>query len=661
MKPIVMTGDSPPDGEMQLEALRPGSIQPATYLHAWEDAVHGATGDSSELYWRRKHVKEGRKWSTSRLRRGIFWALLSTLIPALIISVLRVVCRASPSASTDRTAGTSTRRLSHSDEGSQGDSTLSRLVEECAALEADLGLNVSEESNQPEGLGAAEQVARIAHTLFLEGLAFEMQHAQQPLPTNVLPLPPSLASSVIHDQYQPAQWTVGIPDQQYGGQGPLHMRSDLRDSQPQPGGLPPETVSSSPQPLGEAFQPFSSGTQSFSVVPSPDFWTPLAASASSQPLVAAFQSVEARHPAVAAPQPVGLFSQTAPLLRQVGAQRSSNERRRTRVSRKPYMALDPDSWVDVIPAVDVSLEGRRESQTSPLQGISLDQAAPCSSAAYEASAGEAEGARAGQSSLEPSAAGAGKALATAPGAHGASEISSATGAPAATAVFNPEWIRTHPYVNLPVLQEGVVPPLIPLSPSNFRVTKGTSVRKALAVFRRMFLSQTLSQADAVVLAEDVYRLAIASAVRARAAKRMRRALHGAANIGQQFLALDAIVSAMHVLGQSPSSCTWWEAFVQCFDTSYRYPEPARRAKRDSTTLNINLANRMLAAMSIYKTGNRPELEEIIHLKRILFFSPYAPLIFKDIWWGTWRSDHLRFEKEHPSFSEWLRKRRHPPK
>ncbi|CDJ36271.1 LOW QUALITY PROTEIN: uncharacterized protein EMH_0073560 [Eimeria mitis] len=157
------------------------------------------------------------------------------------------------------------------------------------------------------------------------------------------------------------------------------------------------------------------------------------------------------------------------------------------------------------------------------------------------------------------------------------------------------------------------------------------------------MMETLDHMDALVLVEHLQELAVLSA-----------------NIGQQFLALDAIVSAMHVLGQQPSSCSWWEAFANCFDTSFRYPEPISRSQ-ESARVNIDLANRMLAAMSIYKTGNRPQFEEIIDLKRILFFSRYAPLYFRSFKWKAWRDDYLMFEKEHPSFSEWLQKRRHLPK
>ncbi|CDI87880.1 hypothetical protein, conserved [Eimeria praecox] len=210
-------------------------------------------------------------------------------------------------------------------------------------------------------------------------------------------------------------------------------------------------------------------------------------------------------------------------------------------------------------------------------------------------------------------------------------------------------ICAHPYVRLPVLQEGVVPPHIQLSASNFAAGNGSSVHETLLAIRCLLMKEALGQIDAAFLVGYVQELAIASAARARGAKRMSRPVHGVANIGQQFLVLDAIVSALHILGISPPSCTWWEAFASCFDTNYRYDEPGARTQY-SGRVNIDLANRLLAAMSIYKTGTRPDLEEVVDLKRILFFSSYSPSGFRTPRWDPWRSDHLSFEREYPMFS-----------
>ncbi|CDI75495.1 hypothetical protein EPH_0041450 [Eimeria praecox] len=255
---------------------------------------------------------------------------------------------------------------------------------------------------------------------------------------------------------------------------------------------------------------------------------------------------------------------------------------------------------------------------------------------------------------------AGEASATAASTPRAGEPSPG-GALTTTGVANAEayWIRTHPYVSLPVLQEGVVPPQIHLSASNFVTSNGSSVEGTLLCIRRLFMKQALDQIDASLLVGFLQELAIASAARARGAHRMLRAMHGVATIGLQFLVLDYTVSALHVLGISPPSCSWWEAFTECFDTGYRYMGPRRRTPY-GRRVNIDLANRMLAAMSTYKAGTRPDLEEIVDLKRILFFSFCSPSDFRSHTWDPWRTDHLLFEREYPVFSGLLRLRRHIP-
>ncbi|CDI87787.1 hypothetical protein EPH_0058470 [Eimeria praecox] len=148
-------------------------------------------------------------------------------------------------------------------------------------------------------------------------------------------------------------------------------------------------------------------------------------------------------------------------------------------------------------------------------------------------------------------------------ADAAGETSAAAPAPeAAVTSLQVDWICTHPYVRLPVLQR-VVPPRIQLSASNF---VSSSASSTLLCIRYLFMKQALEQIDVAFLARE---LAIASAAQTQGAKWLPRSVLGVANTGQQFLVLDAIVSALHVLGVSPPSFTWWVAFIECFDTRYR--------------------------------------------------------------------------------------------
>ncbi|CDJ36414.1 uncharacterized protein EMH_0083760 [Eimeria mitis] len=285
------------------------------------------------------------------------------------------------------------------------------------------------------------------------------------------------------------------------------------------------------------------------------------------------------------------------------------------------------------------------------------QGSPCSSAPCKSPSGEAESGGAGQSSSTASAGGAGAASAAA-AADAAHEAAAPTGLPEILkSRLHVNWISLHPYVHLPVLQKGVVVPLIRLSPSDFQSTKNEPVLEILLLIRQLLIKKELNQADTALLATNVQQLAIKSAARARATRGMNHPAHVVSNIGQHFLALDAVVSALQVLRKSPPSSPWWEAFTESFGKSDQYL--GILVTREGGKGRIDLTNRLLAAISIYKTGSRPELSEIVELKRLLFFSSFAPLSFKTSGWDPWRSAHLLFEREYPMFSEWLRRQRQP--
>ncbi|CDJ27730.1 uncharacterized protein EMH_0034280 [Eimeria mitis] len=731
-----------------LDAHGSALTQPTADLHAWGDAPLGVSGGHGERYWKHTNGK-GDGWRQARrLRRRIGWFLLYVLIPAIIISVLRELCRANLSTSTNRARGVSARRLSEGDEGTHRDSSIEQLIEACAAIEADMGLPTPQERTPAQELDAAEQVARIAFSLYAETVAYEqvMHQTPQTVHTSLTTLPPSHTSSGIHSQHQHFHGSVSTAGQQPAAQHPQHITTGLTTSDLQPASHPHEPSALPPQFLG-APQHLLSGTQPLLPESSHPAWLPQGALASSQPGFAYPQYFAGPQPPVGAPQSVGLPSQVAALLPENAAQRAPRKRSYLEGPHGTSQALDPDSWLDVSymhspperqwqsPAY-FSQYPHGDQSAPPSRGTSQaldpdswldvsymhspperqwqspayfsqyphgDQSAPPSSAAKKYPLGGTKRWATWQSSSTSSVAGAGAAPAAGAAADPAREAFAAAGDPETTVTSSQaNRISKHPFVQLPVLKRGVVPPHIPLTPSDFRTTNGASVRDTLLMFRRLFMegelsqmdatllgayvqelaiaSETtngasvrdtllmfrrlfmggeLSQMDATLLGAYVQELAIASAARARATKRMNRPLHCVMTIGRHFLVLDAIVSALHVLGVSPPSCTWWEAFVECFDTDYRYTAAGRRVK-ESGKVNIDLANRLLAAITIFKTGNRPDLEEIIHLKWILFFSVHSPWRFRAPAWDTWRRDYLEFQEKEPELAAWLVWRRQLP-
>ncbi|CDI87781.1 hypothetical protein EPH_0057670 [Eimeria praecox] len=699
------------------DAPRYASTQPTTNHYIWEDAAQGASGGPDESDSGHCFVKGcGRRWPGG-FRGGICWVLLFMFIPALIISVLRTICKASSSGSNVREPERSPRRLSDGEETSQAYSTPGNLEEVCAAMEADVVQSVPQGSNSHHALDAAEHVARIAFALSQEALAFEIEK-QQTQPALQSSLPPLLAypaSFGMLCQHQHLEGETRMTGEQPAAVDELHLLPGIITAEHEPGSLPPEFLASSLLPVGGASQHVLTGSQLDFESPSPFRWfqqgVPPHAGGAPPQFVTGSQFVERLQRLAAAPCSVGLLPHAAaPLLPQDPLWDRSRKKRRIELSEGVYPALDPDSWLDAVPMIENSPDGLRQSQPSSPQGLSSEQTAPALRATCQAPAGKGKPRAACQSPLAVSTSCAGGASrATAP-ADAAGDSSTAVSAPAATgnpiaataaaetsvageapaalvvavasgdppaaaaaatgaagepsgavgkevaagevsteatvapgageassraapvpenaaADVEASWIRTHPYVSLPALREGVVPPRIHLSASNFVTGSGSSVHGTLLCIRCLFMKQALDRTEAASLAGYVKELAIASAAQARAATRMSRPIHGVANIGQQFLFLDAIVSALHVLGVSPPSCTWWAPFTDCFDTNYRYEETEARTQHIGRA-NIDLANRMLAAMSICKTGTRPDLDEIIYLKRNLFFSAFSPLGFR---------------------------------
>ncbi|CDJ60102.1 hypothetical protein, conserved, partial [Eimeria maxima] len=364
---------------------------------------------------------------------------------------------------------------------------------------------------------------------------------------------------------------------------------------------------------------------------------------------AALQAFAGTQPPVVASNSVGLPHQVATLLPQAAAWRASDEEGSTELSSGTYPELDPESWLDALPVIGSLPESSIDSHESSSQGQPPEFSRP----ACQVYSGTTETWLSGQGF--PTASSSVPDEAAAPAAAGAaSDEVVATAAPPSTtaAVSVAGLICMHPFVRLPILQEGVVPPPIVLNSSHFDVSNRAPLRELLLGFRHMFMRKELDQADAAFLVQHIQDLAMASAARARSTRRMSRPVHGVASIGKHFLIFDAIVSAMHVLGVPPRSTSWWIDFIRCFDAEYRYPLPSLRTK-ESGKVNAYLANRLLAAICIYKMGERPRPEEIIELKRILLFSPYAPVRFRSDSWDPWREDHLLFAYKHPALDGWL--------
>ncbi|CDJ34942.1 uncharacterized protein EMH_0093990 [Eimeria mitis] len=84
---------------------------------------------------------------------------------------------------------------------------------------------------------------------------------------------------------------------------------------------------------------------------------------------------------------------------------------------------------------------------------------------------------------------------------------------------------------------------------------------------------------------------------------------------------------------------WWPGFVQQFQTDYIFPEYVPSPK--SRMLNRRV-NRLSFALEIYKEGRRPELDEVIELKRDIITHAYKDSQLANPMWKLWIQDDEEF-------------------
>ncbi|CDJ59822.1 hypothetical protein, conserved [Eimeria maxima] len=638
------------EGQETLDVLRSPSTESTTNHHEWAEAGPGATGGPDELCSNATCVRRWGKVQAERFRGGFYWVLLSMLVPALIISVLREVCRTSQSASIGKAPGTWIRRLSSSEGSTEEDDTLSQLIEVCAEMQEDLALSVPQRTNPDGPMDAAEQVARIAFDLELEALAFEraMRRTQQQGRASIPSQPRHPASADISCQRTRQAEPVHMPGPQLGTPSNLHLQSGITASDTQPAGLPSDPMAAPTGPLGEDSQPLPSVPPPLGD-PTPFDWPPQVALPILQSDSAALQAFAGTQPPVVASNSVGLPHQVATLLAQDVAHINTRGQPLSQLPSVEHSGSDPDMWLEEGPATESALEAPKQSSHSS-HWMSPD---PAAHASWQVPEGESNTGAAGLRSPAESTGSARRDSARLQPEAVAEEAPATARALAAARASLQADLDAHPYVRLPGLARGVVVPNILLSRTSFVSTKGQPLRDALFPLRHLFSRLELSQTEVNFLVGHIEELAIASGGRAKQATLMGRPGHGIATLGQQFLVLDAIVSSLQVLGISPHSLSWWGSFVGCFDTSYRFAEPSSRSQERSRVVG-DFANRLLDAISTFKRGGRPKSQDIIFLKRFLFFSPHAPARYANPSWDQWRYDHLQFEERHPAACKLLR-------
>ncbi|CDJ28815.1 uncharacterized protein EMH_0002230 [Eimeria mitis] len=258
--------------------------------------------------------------------------------------------------------------------------------------------------------------------------------------------------------------------------------------------------------------------------------------------------------------------------------------------------LEPDSWLEAVPSITRSPEAQGVAGPSPV----TDGAS-----------------NAGQASASP---------APRQGDGGGLKY-----------LLNVGGIQKHPYVRLPVLQEGVVPRPIRVSVLFDKSFRRPSYHSYLLALRRLFAKDTLDQEDVNVIVPAVEKLVNTSWFQSRSGPRGPSPVNIAETYGCYFMVFDAVVCASQLLGEHMQRHLWWDKFIASFNTNFPLPVSGRR-ECELTKFHVDLAKRLAAALDIYKQGIRPALSEVYALKKLLFCYPLGHHRLKSSIWEPWQKD-----------------------
>ncbi|KAL8441332.1 hypothetical protein Emag_007269 [Eimeria magna] len=272
-----------------------------------------------------------------------------------------------------------------------------------------------------------------------------------------------------------------------------------------------------------------------------------------------------------------------------------------------YPQLEPDAWLEQLP--DIISSDEAESSAGPgAQGSPEDEAQPPTSAAAKA-----------KLPLERAESG---------------------------------LLDDHPYVRVPKVQPNALRRTLKaygfVASSSLRGNAQYDILKAM---RELFAKSELDAKGAEELMKALEKLLNYVRVKISPYALGRSFAAIADRLGMYFLAVDSVFRAQEALGPAARAAQWWQQFINQFKIEFpEYPLDRMRPKKwPQQRFNQELAWRLQQALRTYKKGICPDKEEIITLKRMLFFSGYTR--FAEVRWDPWRSDDEVYRAEHDSSAQ----------
>ncbi|KAL8438181.1 hypothetical protein Efla_007394 [Eimeria flavescens] len=98
---------------------------------------------------------------------------------------------------------------------------------------------------------------------------------------------------------------------------------------------------------------------------------------------------------------------------------------------------------------------------------------------------------------------------------------------------------------------------------------------------------------------------------------------------------------LSLLGVTPEG-TWWQGFTSAVSHEVTERPGSRSTTRAAALFNRQLADKLVAALLVLKSGVRLSPQETVRLKQMLLCSPRSPSAFLEPRWDTWRHDNIDY-------------------
>ncbi|CDJ51717.1 hypothetical protein EBH_0001620 [Eimeria brunetti] len=534
-------------------------------------------------------------FSRSSLLRRALQPSLTTIFSVAAILIVFSLCRAQ--GSRKQAPGAVPRRVSEH-RGGVTDADLS-IIEECLALEADLGLMRQGAVAHPDpdprrGVQGLVSALHAAAAALEQGPSFSLPWAVGP------PAPPNAAC-------------VGFPECA-GARGQHAMYQGFSGVHAHEGAAP-STSNPKPLELGDALNQ--------------DAWLEYI------PNIVTEEQQEYRGPLPW----YSVLSQRTP----------TNASDSAAAAAAASAAPSPCSAAAAPPSRSAAAAAPPRAAAGPAAaaaGPAAAAAGPAAAAAGPAAAAAGPAAAAADppaAAAGPSAAAADPAAAAAdPAAAAAGPAADAAGPAADAAAPSPagQTSLEHPFVRLPMLEKNVFVRQVSVPKMFNPYRRKGELYLSLLRMRQLLGLRSLKQADVDALVSEVEVLVGAAWCHGMRGFRRHRPMLAAEALGAYVLAFDAAVGALQLLGpRCMQAHLWWPKFVSAFECDLAVS--LRPINYQAGKVYRRMAHRLVHALDVYKQQKRPPPAEVVELKKMIVCFPDAPGDFRDARFDPFREDAKR--------------------